>query len=106
MNQIDGRELLERLHSGERLNLLDVREEIEYHTYNIGGENFPLSKFKQNIDKLTYNKSEEIIVICMVGLRSQTAAELLIENGYQQVRNLTGGLTSLQKLKRKQQNNG
>src|ERR1700710_769435 len=101
MKPIEAYELLSRLNKGEKLNLLDVREEIEYHTYNIGGENIPLSKFKENIDQIFYNKSDEIIVICMVGLRSETAAEILIENGYRQVRNLKGGLMSLQKLKRK-----
>ena len=101
MNQIDGHELLKRLQTGEPLNLLDVREEIEYHTYNIGGKNMPLSKFTENLHQLGYNKTDEIIVICMVGLRSETAAKMLIENGYQQARNLKGGLTSLQKIKRK-----
>jgi len=99
MSPIDGIELFTRLSEGEKLNLLDVREEIEYHTYNIGGINIPLSKFTEKIDQAGYQKSDEIIVICKVGLRSKTASTLLIEKGYQQVRNLTGGLLALQKLK-------
>jgi len=87
------------MQSGETLNLLDVREEIEFHTYNIGGKNIPLSKVNENINKLGYNKTDEIIVICKAGLRSQTATDLLARNGYLQVRNLTGGLMALQKLK-------
>jgi adenylyltransferase/sulfurtransferase len=96
---IDGLELYTRLNKGENLNLLDVREEMEYHTYNIGGKNIPLSKINENINQLGYNKNDEIIVICKVGLRSETARKILTENGYQQVRNLTGGLLSIQKLK-------
>jgi rhodanese-related sulfurtransferase len=87
------------MQTNEILNLLDVREEIEYHTYNIGGKNMPLSKLNSNINELGYNKTDEIIVVCKAGLRSETARIVLIENGYLQVRNLTGGLMALQKLK-------
>jgi rhodanese-related sulfurtransferase len=97
---INAQELTDRLDAGEYLNLLDVREQIEYHTYNIGGKNIPLSKLNENIEALGYNKTDEIIVICKVGLRSETAQALLTQNGYGQVRNLTGGLMAVQKLKR------
>ncbi len=99
MTQINGQELFTRLNKGESLNLLDVREEIEYHTYNIGGKNVPLSRFRESIDKIGYNKTDEIIVICTAGLRSETARLILTEKGYQNARNLTGGLKSIQKLK-------
>lgn len=98
MDQIDAHNLLSRLNKGDFLNLLDVREEIEYHTFNIGGKNFPLSAFQQNIHQLNYNKTDEIIVICKVGLRSETAQIILIQNGYKNVKNLTGGLMALQKI--------
>jgi adenylyltransferase/sulfurtransferase len=99
MDQIDAASLLARLQQGENLNLLDVREEIEYHTYNIGGKNLPLSGIHQYIKGLNYNKTDEIIVICKVGVRSQTAQTILIQYGYQNVKNLTGGLIALQKIK-------
>ncbi|MDB5115283.1 MAG: rhodanese-like protein [Mucilaginibacter sp.] len=98
MYQIDANSLQNRLQHGENLNLLDVREEIEYHTYNIGGENIPLGKLINDPDQITYNKTDEIIVICKAGLRSATAQSILMQNGYQNVKNLTGGLMALQKL--------
>ena len=98
MDQIDAPSLLIRLDKGECLNLLDVREEMEYHTFNIGGKNLPLSGFQQNIHQLSYNKTDEIIVICKVGLRSETAQNILLQNGYKNVKNLTGGLIALQKI--------
>jgi len=98
MDQIDARTLLTRLKQGDKLNLLDVREEIEYHTHNIGGRNTPLSSFQKNITTLGYNKTDEIIVICQAGLRSETAQSILVQNGYQNVKNLTGGLIALHKL--------
>jgi len=87
------------MQSGENLNLLDVREEIEYHTYNIGGKNLPLQKIEANISKLSYNKTDEIIVICKIGLRSETATAILQQQGFINARNLTGGIIGLQKLK-------
>jgi adenylyltransferase/sulfurtransferase len=99
MAPIKGQELFTRLNEGGNLNLLDVREEIEYHTYNIGGKNIPLSKLRENIDQIGYNKTDEIIVICTAGLRSETARLILTGKGYKNARNLTGGLKSIQKLK-------
>jgi len=97
---IDAKELFSRMSANENLNLIDVREEIEFHTYNIGGTNLPLSSFNNNIDQITYNKTDEIIVICKIGLRSETARKILTEKGYQQVRNLAVGLLAIQKLKK------
>ena len=98
MDQINARQLQQRLQAGEPLNLLDVREEIEYHTYNIGGLNIPLGKLQQDIGQINHNKTSEIIVICQAGLRSQTAQAFLIQHGYQNVKNLTGGLLALRRL--------
>ena len=98
---IDVHELLRRISNGEELNLLDVRGEMEFHTYNIGGENIPLPHLLKNAEVCRYNKIDEIIVICKAGLRSDTATRLLTENGYQLARNLTGGLMALQKIKSK-----
>lgn len=99
MAPINVHELHARLTKGESLNLLDVREVIEFATHNIGGKNIPLSKIAESLNQLGYNKTDEIIVICSAGLRSETARLILIQNGYQQVRNLTGGLIALQKFK-------
>jgi len=97
--QINATELLARLNNGEHLNLVDVRGAMEYHTYNIGGLNIPLPKLEEVISDWAYNKTDEIIVICKVGLRSKTAQTILQQNGYLDVKNLSGGLIALQKLK-------
>jgi len=96
--EISARQLKERLENNEPVILLDVREEIEYHTYNIGGLNVPLSRLQQEINQLNYNKTDEIVVICQAGLRSQTAMAFLVQQGYQNVKNLTGGLIALRRL--------
>ncbi len=98
MSPISATEFMNRLTKGEPMNLLDVREEIEYATYNIGGKNIPLSVLPHSLNQLTYNKTDEIVVICKIGLRSETARLLLNQNGYQNARNLSGGLIAIQKL--------
>jgi rhodanese-related sulfurtransferase len=101
MTDISANEVLTRLKSGEHLNLLDVRGEMEYHTFNIGGTNIPLPVLQNNLDDLDWNKTDEIIVICKVGMRSATAKSILELNGYENIRNLTGGLIAFQKNQQK-----
>lgn len=96
---INARELLNRLQKQEQLHLLDVREPIEFHTHNIGGVNLPLSKLETVMENLPWAKTDEIIVICQAGLRSETAQSILLQNGYNNVRNLTGGLLALRRIK-------
>lgn len=98
MQQIDAQSFESKLKANQSLILLDVREEIEYHTYNIGGINIPLSQLTQKLALISPNKSDEIVVICKAGLRSQTAQTILIQNGFTNVKNLTGGLLALQRL--------
>ena len=98
---ITASDLNERITQGETLNILDVRDELEYHTYNIGGENIPLGKLPSVLDELDWDKDDEIIVICKMGLRSKTGKHILQQNGYQNVKNLEGGLTALQRLNSK-----
>jgi rhodanese-related sulfurtransferase len=99
--QIDAAGLQQRLQNGEPINLLDVREPIEYHTYNIGGLNIPVSTLANNINSISYNKTDPIIVICSAGIRSKTAQAILTDNGFGNVINLKGGLKALQKLNNK-----
>ncbi|TWR28823.1 rhodanese-like domain-containing protein [Mucilaginibacter pallidiroseus] len=97
MNQIDAVQLQQRLNNGNSINLLDVREPMEYLTHNIGGQNIPVGKLQEHISSLAYNKADEIIVICSAGLRSQTGVQILEQNGYTNAVNLKGGLKALQR---------
>lgn len=95
---ITAAELHERLKAGEKLSIVDVREPIEFHTHNVGGENIPLGKLTQEPDEIPFDESEEIILICQAGLRSRTAQQILQQNGYTHTRNLKGGLLTLRRL--------
>jgi rhodanese-related sulfurtransferase len=96
--EINAVDFKQRLTQPETVNILDVREVIEFHTYNIGGKNVPLSLLIANTEDFGYNKTDEIIVICKAGIRSKTAQAILIQQGYHNVKNLTGGLLAMQRL--------
>jgi rhodanese-related sulfurtransferase len=87
-----------RLNSGETLCILDVRGEMEFNTFNIGGINIPLGKLSQLVDELGWDKEQEVIVVCKVGLRSKTGKLIMGNLGYKNVKNLEGGLIALHKL--------
>ena len=79
--------------------IIDVRDELEFQTFNLGGDNIPLSLLVAEVSELDYKKDSEIIVICQRGLRSETARRTMVQHGYTNVRNLTGGLLAWRKLK-------
>ena len=78
--------------------IIDVKEQIEFQTYNLGGENIPLGVLLSNLEDIEDWKNEELIVICQHGLRSETARRFLNRNGFKNVRNLLGGILALRKL--------
>jgi len=98
MTDINAPELLALLQNKRPINVLDVRERIEYHTWNIGGLNIPISGLEQKLEDLEWDKDDEIIVVCRAGIRSATAKSILELNGYKNIRNLCGGLMALQKI--------
>ncbi len=80
------------------VHIIDVREELEYNTFNIGGKNMPLNDLLTNLSGIGIDKSAEIVVICQHGLRSKTASMQLKQDGFHKVKNLKGGLISYTRL--------
>lgn len=85
-------ELKERLDTGEKLNLIDVREPNEYEADNIGATLIPLGELPYRVDELDGLQDEEVIVHCRSGARSARAQQFLEENGFNNVRNVIGGM--------------
>ena len=98
MKDISATEFIIRKSESVSFFIIDVREELEYQTYNIGGQNIPLGTLLRDIDELDLEKETEIIVICQRGLRSETAKRALINKGFINVKNLVGGLLAIRKL--------
>ena len=93
MTTITADEVKFRLESGEKLNLVDVREPHENAEFNIGGILLPLGKVQtMQVDDIDELKNEEVIVYCRSGNRSGQAALMLETFGFTDVKNLTGGM--------------
>lgn len=85
-------DLKERLDRGETLNLIDVREPNEYEADNIGATLIPLGDLPYRLDELDGLQDEEVIVHCRSGSRSARAQQMLEQNGFNNVRNVIGGM--------------
>ncbi|MGV3529358.1 MAG: rhodanese-like domain-containing protein [Flavisolibacter sp.] len=97
MEQITVEELKQRMDSGEKINLVDCREPHEYAEANLGGQLVPLGKIQtMQVDELEPLKEEEVIVHCRSGKRSMMACMVLEQMGFQNVKNVTGGILEWQ----------
>ncbi len=75
--------------------VIDIREEHEYRKGHIVDTiNLPLSKFDENIKKISKHKNSPVIVVCQTGTRSITACKKLVKEGFEKVYNITGGMQS------------
>jgi Rhodanese-related sulfurtransferase len=93
MQTITPEEVKERMAKGEALHLVDVREPNENAEFNIGGQLVPLGNIRNmQVDELENLKDQEVIVYCRSGNRSGQAAMILETMGFQNVKNLTGGM--------------
>ena len=90
---ITGQELKQKLDRGERLTLIDVREPWEYNIAKIeGAQLIPLGSLGTEYKKLDPNA--EIVILCHMGMRSMDATQFLLQQGYTNVKNLTGGINA------------
>ncbi|WP_343689225.1 rhodanese-like domain-containing protein [Chitinophaga sp.] len=97
MENITAEELKQRIDAGETLHIVDVREPHEHAEFNIGGILVPLGEIRaMQVDELEDLKNEEVIVYCRSGGRSSQAAMILETMGFQNVKNLTGGMLNWQ----------
>lgn len=97
MNTITNEELKAMFLAGEQVNLLDVREPHENAEFNVGGINLPLGNIQSMmVDSIEDWKDEEVVVYCRSGNRSGQACQFLQMLGFNNVRNLTGGMLAWQ----------
>ncbi|MCC8410355.1 rhodanese-like domain-containing protein [Mucilaginibacter sp. UR6-1] len=94
MNEITVQELKEKIDRGEDFQLIDVREDFEYQTSNIGGQHIPLGGILIETDKLYTDKP--VVVMCRSGKRSAAAIMQLEQQGFTNLYNLQGGILAWQ----------
>ncbi|MBV9303793.1 MAG: molybdopterin-synthase adenylyltransferase MoeB [Acidobacteriaceae bacterium] len=90
---IDPVEVKAKLDRGDDFTLIDVREPHEYQIARIpGAVLIPLGELPKHLGEL--DPESEIVAHCKSGGRSQKAVDLLKQNGFRNVRNMTGGITA------------
>ena len=85
--------------------LLDVREPSEYAEGHIpNAVNIPLNQIRSRLGEIPGDK--EIIVNCRVGLRSYIGVRILEQNGFANVRNLSGGYITYREVEQDMKDKG
>lgn len=91
---ITGEELKKKLETNTSLQLLDVRTTDEYQEAHLPQAHLvPVDELRDYVQE--FDPSQETVVYCRVGLRGYLAARILLQHGFTNVSNLTGGFLSL-----------
>lgn len=89
--EITTEQLKTKLESGEKLNLVDVREQDEWEAGHIAEARLiPLSEIQDRVDEFS-DDDGEVVIICRSGGRSAKACEFLQAQGLSVV-NVKGGM--------------
>ena len=92
----------EKIFSKENI-LIDVRTPAEYNAGHLDrAVNIPFNKIEAEIEKLTTDKEQTIVVYCHSGRRAEIAAKKLGELGYKNIIN-AGKYDELKKLEKSHQ---
>lgn len=95
MKEITVQEFKKKVDSGEDVYLLDVREPFEQYQSKIDYENstlIPVDQLKSRLNEIEADKDDEIVCLCRSGGRSTKACKMLEEEGFENVKNLKGGI--------------
>ena len=91
MQNVTPEQLKQRMASGARPELIDVRDPWEFETCRIEGSiNIPMSDIVSRHDSL--DRETEKVIICHHGMRSLQVACYLESIGFASVINLEGGI--------------
>ncbi len=77
--------------------VVDVRSMAEFKDGHIvNAVNIPLNGLANNIKQLEKHRGKPIVAVCRSGSRSGTACSLLRKHGFENVKNLRGGMLAWQ----------
>ena len=89
--ELDVIQLKQELEQGVPLTVLDVREPYELEISKLDMSlDIPMGQIPQRLDEL--DRQANIAVLCRSGQRSANVQAFLLENGFDKVRNITGGI--------------
>ena len=93
VQELSVEELKQKLDAREDFLLLDVRENFESEIVKLEGATLiPLAQLPQRLKDLEAYRNKEIIAHCHHGGRSRRALEYLHEQGFKNLKNVTGGI--------------
>ncbi len=96
INEIDYENAKVILKNDKEAILLDVRSPQEYKEDHLEGSiNIPLYDLSKMIENTIKNKECTIIVYCQSGNRSKKAVDILLNEGYESLYNIKGGLDNI-----------
>ncbi|HXF81901.1 MAG TPA: rhodanese-like domain-containing protein [bacterium] len=96
-NSISVQAVKSRLDAGEKVFVLDVREENEFAAGHIpGAVNIPIRTVPRNMDKLP-PKDAPIVVVCRSGMRAAYVTMTLGILGYSNVKDMAFGMSEWEK---------
>ena len=85
-------EVRARLATGEKLRILDVREDDEtQHGVIPGAKVLSRAHFESRVEDVVPDKDAEVIIYCATGVRSVFSVKTLKELGYENVKSMAGG---------------
>jgi rhodanese-related sulfurtransferase len=92
VKQINAAELKQKLDANEPIVMIDVRTpgEYEYDGRIAGSRLIPLSMLTARVNEIPKDKT--VVCVCRTGSRSYTACEILANQGFADVINLSGGI--------------
>lgn len=88
--------LKERMENGEDITVLDARAGLQYEQAHIDGAiSMPHDRIREEIDSL--DKDKTVVTYCNKGVTGNAAQNILINNGFKKVYNLSGGHSNYRK---------
>jgi rhodanese-related sulfurtransferase len=90
VHNINQSDLLKSMNKTD-VTIVDIREPYLYSKSHIPNSiNIPFADFESRFKEIDSNK--EIILVCHEGSMGEASGQLLLQNGYKHVSNLTGGM--------------
>jgi len=85
----------DKLNALDKPVLLDVREPEELNSplgHIEGIINIPVGRLSQRLDEIEEYRNAEVVIVCRSGSRATTAAQILVSEGFANVKVLKGGM--------------
>ncbi len=97
------KELMKLQHNDEALTIIDTRDESSFAKEHVPGAiNIPLANLRKGSENL--DKSKKTVVYCNKGVTGNASQNLLLNLGFEEVFNLSGGNKNYQQISKTQTN--